>query len=116
MEITLQAHRVALPRRSRLRLRERIRSGFGHFGQRIASLRVTLKYVNGPRGGRDKMCVLRAALSDGGQVVVIDRSDSLRQALSRCLRRSRRAIDREIKRRYRAARRSRRPTTLAPAL
>jgi hypothetical protein len=68
---------------------------------------VTLKDINGPRGGRDKVCMLRAELADGGQIVVIDRSSKMRHAIFGCLRRSKSLIAREVKRRRMQHRRRR---------
>ena len=116
MDIRLQTQHVTLPRRALSRIRDRVRSGLDRMTERVARLQVTLKDINGPRGGRDKVCILRAELVDGGQVVVIDRAANLRRAIARCLQRSKRVIDREVKRRHRARRRSQRQMVLPSAI
>ena len=116
MDIRLQTQHVTLPRRALSRIRDRVRSGLDRMTERVARLQVTLKDINGPRGGRDKVCILRAELVDGGQVVVIDRAANLRRAIARCLQRSKRVIDREVKRRHRERRRSERQMVLTSAI
>jgi hypothetical protein len=116
MEIRLQTQHVVLPRRALARIGTRVRDALERLTGRVARLQVTLKDINGPRGGRDKVCILRAELVDGGQVVVVDRAPNLRRAIARCLQRSKRVIDREVKRRHRARRRSDRQTLLTSAI
>lgn len=116
MDIRLQTQHVVLPRRALSRIRTRVREGLERVAERVTRLQVTLKDINGPRGGRDKVCILRAELVDGGQVVVIDRAANLRRAMARCLQRSKRVIDREVKRRQRARRRSERRVLLTSAI
>jgi hypothetical protein len=104
MEVKVQTHKIELPGKSRTELAERIRDSFSRLSSRVARLHVTLKDINGPRGGRDKVCVLRAELRDGGEVMVVDRSSRLRSALMRSMRRARGLIDREVQRRQALAR------------
>jgi len=106
MEVLLNAHGVALPPNSRSVLARRINVALARLAQGVPRLHVNLKDVNGPRGGRDKVCVLRAELVSGGQVVVVDRSAKMRRAINRCLRRARVVIARESRKRRRLARRS----------
>lgn len=99
MEISVDSQRVTLPRRGTSALRQRIGQGFARVASGVKRLHITLKDINGPRGGRDKVCVLRAELADGGEVIVVDRSEKLRRALFRSLRRGRRLVRREVQRR-----------------
>ncbi len=108
MEVRVQTHKVELPGKSRTELAERIQRSFSRLSSRVARLHVTLKDINGPRGGRDKVCVIRAELRDGGEVMVADRSSRLENALMRSLRRGRGLIDREVHRRQ-ALKRKRQP-------
>ena len=105
MQVSLHAQGVALPRNSRRALVRRISLVLERFAHGVARLHVSLKDVNGPRGGRDKVCILRAELASGGAVVVIDRSEKMRRAITRCLRRARLVITRESRKRRRLARR-----------
>jgi hypothetical protein len=99
MDIRVDAQNVELPSRSIRSLAARIGSQLSRLKSRIARVHITLKDVNGPRGGRDKVCVLRAKLTNGRQVVVTHRSAKLGRAIARSVHRSRSLIDRDIKRR-----------------
>lgn len=113
MEIRVDTQRVNLPRRGVSALRRRIGRAFERVASGVTHLHVTLRDINGPRGGRDKVCVLRAELADGGEVMVVDRSETLRRALFRSLRRGRQLVRREVERR-RSRQRSRRKAKQAP--
>ncbi len=99
MNVRLETHHVVLPNNSGANLAARVGRVFSRLASGISNLHVTLKDINGPRGGRDKVCVLRAELAGGGQVVVIDRSSKMRRAIVSCLRRGRSLVAKEVKRR-----------------
>ncbi len=99
MNIHLRTQHVSLPPRSGEAIRRRLAQAFSGLTSRIARLHVTLKDVNGPRGGRDKVCILRGELAGGGEVLVRSRSDRMRQALDDCARRFRGSVYRQTKRR-----------------
>ena len=99
MIVTIETRHVTLPAHADAEIAARLRKGFSRLAMRVARLKLTLKDINGPRGGKDKVCVLQAQLTDGGELVIEDRSERLRTALNGCLKRGRVALSREIKRR-----------------
>ena len=99
MNIQLKTQYIELPTNTGEDLKQRLAGQFWRFADRIPQLRVTLKDINGPRGGRDKVCIMHASLADGGELVVSETSAKLGVAISRCARRMRRAARREMKRR-----------------
>ena len=99
MNITVQAHHVSLPNHAGTSLADRARVVLSRFVEGIDRLDLTLKDVNGPRGGKDKVCVVRADLVDGRRVIVIDRATSLRRAIGRALQRAKGRIANELQRR-----------------
>ena len=107
MDVRIETQNVVLPSNSLLGLRRRIARVMRNLSQSIDYLHVTLRDVNGDKGGRDKVCTIRARLLRGGEVVVVDRSSKTPKALFRGLRRARNLVHREIKRRRH---RGRRPT------
>ncbi|MDJ0926693.1 MAG: hypothetical protein QNJ73_03495 [Gammaproteobacteria bacterium] len=115
MNIRVNTQDIELPARGVTALRDRIRRAFMSVADCVTALHVTLKDVNGPRGGRGKVCVLRAELTDGGQVLIVHRSRTMRRALVRCLRRGRRKVRGEVQRRRRRRRSRRTLTQLDPA-
>jgi putative sigma-54 modulation protein len=101
MDVTVETHHVKLPPNNRASLAARIAGAFARFSHHVTGLRVTLKDINGPRGGRDKECVVRVDLSGGGQVVVVDRGARMGAAMLRSVRRAKLLVAGEIKRRRR---------------
>ena len=101
MNVTVETQHVYLPRHADESIVNRAQKVFSRMASRISHLTVTLKDVNGPRGGQVKVCVLKAQLIDGGQVLVVDRSAKLRNAVSSCFKRSKLLISKELKRRNR---------------
>jgi ribosomal subunit interface protein len=86
----------------------RLRFALGRFGGRVEAVRVRVEDQNGPRGGVDKTCRLRARLR-GAAPVGVDEADvdlyvAVDRAASRLARGVARAIERrETRRRWRAA-------------
>ena len=115
MNVNVQAKHVSMPRNAGTDLATRVQLVLARFSDRIARLEMTLKDINGPRGGKDKVCVVRAQLVDGRQVVVIDRNTSLRRAIGRALHRTQALIAGRLQRRRAQLRTARRQRTL-PAL
>jgi hypothetical protein len=104
MEIHVNSQSLTLPAHAGADIARRVRFIFDRLAPSVARLHITLKDVNGPRGGRDKVCVVRAELAGGGQVVVQDRSVRMRRALGRGLRRAKSIVTDQIRRRRDIAR------------
>ena len=104
MEIHIETQNVEIPPHSNKRLKGLVRGTMEKAGLQIAQLHLSLRDVNGKKGGRDKVCTVRATLIPGGEIVVVDRSNTMREGLLRALRRSRSVIRRELTRRRQRAR------------
>jgi hypothetical protein len=116
MNVTVETHHVSLPRHADRSIAERAQTVFSRLASRITHLTVTLKDAKGPRDGEDKICILRAQLADGGQILVVDRSTRLRNALGGCLKRAKLLISKEIKRRQQRRPKHRLELTEDPAV
>lgn len=104
MNIQIETQGIVIPAHSLPILRKRILRSMAHVSEHVNRLHLSLRDVNGAKGGCDKVCTLRATLVEGGEVLVVDRSARLPKALFRGLRRSRHLIRRELKRRRQLAR------------
>lgn len=107
MDIQIETQNVEMPPHSSKRLNSLIRGAMDQAGLQISRLHLSLRNVSGNKGGRDKICTVRATLVTGGEVVVVDRSTKMRESLFRALRRSRSVIRRELVRRRQRARQTR---------
>ena len=116
MDIQLRTQEIEIPRNGVRDLSRRLAYRFSGVAFRISRLHVSLKDLNGPRGGLDKECVLRAELIEGGEILVRDRSRHLRRAIDRCARRLKHALGRETRRRKTRVRHRRMPGATSNAL
>lgn len=78
-------------------VRTRLEFALGRFTGRVRSLHVTLKDLNGPRGGLDKHCRMAIRLERQGRLIVIEDFDAEPEvAISRAAERASRAVTRAI--------------------
>lgn len=78
-------------------VRTRLEFALGRFTGRVRSLRVTLKDLNGPRGGLDKHCRIAIRLDRPARLIVIEDVDSEPEAaISRAAERAARTVTRAI--------------------
>ena len=104
MDIQIETQNVEIPPHSSKRLNSLVRQAMDKAGLQISRLHLGLRVVSGKRGNRDKVCTVRATLTSGGEIVVVDRSTRMQESLFRALRRSRSIIRRELTRRRQRAR------------
>lgn len=104
----LTYHGLNVPRTEELRHRaeERFKRTLGPILHRVARLNVWVDDVNGPRGGVDKRCRVRAQLSSGASLVVRASGRSAECAVDRAARRLRLILTNRLKRQWTARRRS----------
>lgn len=83
-------------------VRRRLGFALGRFADRVAKVHVTLEDVNGPRGGIDKRCSMRAVLRSGGEpLIAVDLDGSIAVAIDRAAERLARRVARVLRRRRR---------------
>jgi CBS domain-containing protein/ribosome-associated translation inhibitor RaiA len=80
-------------------LRRKLGRRLGKFAPSIERASVRIEDVNGPRGGIDKRCRIKIALSRMPSVVVEERHPDLQAAMDRALARTERAVRRALQRR-----------------
>jgi ribosome-associated translation inhibitor RaiA len=95
----IRAIGVPLDRSDRDYLRRKLGAKLGKFARAIERTSVRIKDVNGPRGGKDKVCRIKVVLSGLPSVVVEERHASLQAAMDRALSRTERAVRRSVQRR-----------------
>lgn len=100
MQFDIKARGFTLTEGLRARAECRIRFAFGAARGRVGNVVMHLADVNGPRGGRDKRCTIRASLPGTPLVVVEHREADLYVAIDRAADRAARALTRRLKRVY----------------
>jgi len=107
------ARGVDLDPNAREYIRRKLGRKLGKFATAIERVSVRLEDVNGPRGGVDHVCRIKAVLSGRPSVIVERRADSLLGAVEAALSAVERAVRRAVQRR-RTATRGRRRASPSP--
>ena len=87
------------------RTESRVHSAFAKFSDYVKSIDITVKDVNGPRGGIDKICRILVKLRGRKDVVIKASDSSISKVVPDAIERALRSVGRQINRRQiRAAR------------
>lgn len=112
MNLKIRARGITSPMDLRAHVTRTLNHALGRFGARIRDIDVQLTDVNGPKGGDDVECQIRARLAPRGELVVqsrlADPVTAVAEATHRAERRLRRRLERirDKRRQRRRARRS----------
>ncbi|GAA5315539.1 MAG: hypothetical protein AseanaTS_07440 [Candidatus Pelagadaptatus aseana] len=72
----------------------------------IESAAITLKNINDPKGGIDKLCQIVIKPVGLGKIVVTEKRQHLTEAIDHCLHRASQSLDRKLKRRHKLSKRA----------
>lgn len=97
MQIEIQAMRFKLTEALRNYAERRLRFAFGATSNKVRGVMMRLADENGPRGGVDKRCSIRAIVSGIPPVVVEQYETDLYVAIDRAADRAGRAVSRRLK-------------------
>lgn len=98
MKIDIKAQGFTLTEALRLQAERRVRFALGSTSGRLRNVVMRLADENGPRGGVDKRCTIRANLPGGPPVVIEHQEADLYVAIDRAADRAARALSRRLKR------------------
>lgn len=98
MKFAVSCKGLSLTSEMREHVDRRLTYSLSRFGPQIASIRVYLTDENGPRGGRDKLCLVVIDMRGAREVVITQRSESLTQAINAAAMRAGRTVARIVKR------------------
>jgi putative sigma-54 modulation protein len=77
--------------------KRRFAFALGRFGERVESLSIRLRDLNGPRGGEDQLCLVSVRLRGSRREVVVRETDAdAATAISRAAERTARAVARVV--------------------
>jgi putative sigma-54 modulation protein len=98
MRINIQTRGFKLTEGLRDYAERRVRFALGAFSGRVRSLVMHLADENGPRGGVDKRCTIRASLPGAPPVIIEQLEADLYGAIDRAADRAGRAVSRRLER------------------
>lgn len=106
MSAHIRTEGVKLSPAERTYLRRRLGMRLGKFSSSIERLTVRIRDINGPRGGVDTICRIKAVLNGQPSVIVESRADSHHIAINRALDQAQRTLRRTLDRKRRKQLRS----------
>jgi putative sigma-54 modulation protein len=98
MNIKLQTQGFSLTNAIDRYARRRISFAIGNRFDQVRRVNVWLSDINGPRGGKDKRCLIQVGLAGGPDVVIDDTELDLYKAIDRASDRIRHTIARKLSR------------------
>ena len=98
MQIEIQARGFKLSAGQRTQVERRLRFALGSTSGRVRSVVMRLADENGPRGGLDKRCTIRANLPGAPPVIIEQQEADLYVAIDRAADRAARAVSRRLER------------------
>lgn len=104
MRIQIQAKGMPALEEIRAHARHRLQFALGRFAHGVASVKVHLMDVNGPRGGSDKLCRIVVHMKKQTQVVVQELGQDMRQVIDRVADRVHQSVSRQLGRMNRVQR------------
>jgi len=98
MYIDIQARGFKLTKGLRAQAERRLRFALGSTSGRVRSVFLRLADDNGPRGGVDKRCTIRANLPGAAPIIIEQQAADLYVAIYRAADRAGRAVSRRLER------------------
>ena len=77
---------------------EKMKFALSRYNQRIRIAEISLRDINGPRGGVDKLCIIKMKLNQFKTLVVEDESEDAYEAINACCKRAKRRVERHFNR------------------
>lgn len=100
MQIDIQARGFKLTAGLRARAERRLRFALGSTSSRVRSIVMRLADENGPRGGQDKRCTIRADLPGIPPIIIEQQECNLYVAIDRAADRAGRAVSRRLEKAF----------------
>jgi putative sigma-54 modulation protein len=106
MEVRIVAPQTAISANTHRQTMESLSYALDRLQHAIREVRVTLRDENGPKGGADKVCLLRLRMVPRGVVVVSKKATEILGAVALAAESAKLAVSRRLERRPQRARRS----------
>lgn len=104
MNISIESSRSGEAGEWRGKAEQRVRLVLRRLQGQVQQARVSLRDINGPRGGVDKQCQILLTTAGHGQLVVVSRAEHAQGALNQALQRAMQALTRSWQRKRRPPR------------
>lgn len=104
MNVLIESSRSGQPQAWRQQVEQRVRSVLHRLQGQVQQARVSLRDINGPKGGVDKQCQIMLTTAGYGQLVIVSKAEDAQGALNQALQRATHSLARLWQRKRRPAR------------
>lgn len=112
MQIQIESSRCGEPQEWRAVVEQRVRFALRRLQREVQQARVSLRDINGHKGGIDKQCQITLQTDGHGTLVIVSQAAQAQQALNAALQRATHSLARLWQRKRRPARRGETAETL----
>jgi len=96
MRVAIQASGIEMTDDLRSYAERRLTTALGWAGRHLRRVAVSLRDINGPRGGIDKSCKVQVQLDNGQEVIIDELKADLYEAIDCAAERADRAVVRQV--------------------
>lgn len=104
MNVLIESSCSGEPQAWRQQVEQRVRSVLHRLQGQVQQARVSLRDINGPKGGVDKQCQIMLTTAGYGQLVIVSKAEDAQGALNQALQRATHSLARLWQRKRRPAR------------
>ena len=104
MNILIESSRSGEAQVWRQQVEQRVRLALRRLQGQVQQARISLRDINGPRGGVDKQCQILLTTADHGQLIIVSRAEHVQGALNQALQRTTHTLTRLWQRKRRPTR------------
>jgi hypothetical protein len=104
MNIVIESSRSGEPQAWRQQVEQRVRLVLRRLQGQVQQARISLRDINGPKGGVDKQCQITLTTEGHGQLVIVSKAEHAQGALNQALQRATHSLARLWQRKRRPAR------------
>ncbi|MEO0004258.1 MAG: hypothetical protein RLZZ22_1950 [Pseudomonadota bacterium] len=104
MNVLIESSRSGEPQVWRQQVEQRVRSVLFRLQGQVQQARISLRDINGPKGGVDKQCQIMLTTAGHGQLVIVAKAEHAQGALHQALQRATHALARLWQRKRRPGR------------
>ena len=104
MNIVIESSRSGEPKDWRQTVEQRVRLALQRLQSQVRQARISLRDVNGPKGGADKQCQIMLTTAGHGRLVIVSRAEHAQGALNQALQGATHTLARMWQRKRRPAR------------
>ena len=98
MELTINDINLDIPNEKIISIRDKTRKVFNQVCDQVQKINVTINDINGPKGGKDKLCKVVIHVSGMPDIVITDNKVSVSLAVNTALSRAKLILIKKLKR------------------